>query len=194
MAAANRTRPLLKLELGDDNDVERVQAVRHAAPAARLIVDANESWNESQLGEFMPTLVDARVQLIEQPLPADADDVLARSELPIPLCADESCRTLADLDRLDGKYGAINIKLDKVGGLTEALALAAEAKRRGLRIMVGGATGTSLGIAPALLIAQQADIVDLDGPLRLTFDRGARLRYDGSTIHAPDSNLWGGPS
>ena len=137
-AAANRTRPLLKLELGGDGDVERVRAVRQAAPAARLIVDANESWTEPQLGEYMPMLIDCRVELIEQPLPADADDALARLEGPILLCADESCRTLADLDRLDGKYQAIAVKLDKTGGLTEALALAAEAKRRGFRIMVGG--------------------------------------------------------
>ncbi len=194
MAAANRTRPLLRLELGGDGDVERVRAVRHAAPAACLVVDANESWNEHQLEESMPALVDSRVQLIEQPLPADADDALVQLQLPIPLCADESCRSLADLDRLDGKYQAINIKLDKTGGLTEALALAAEAKLRRLRIIVGGATGTSLGAAPALLVAQQAEIVDLDGPSRLAFDRGARLRYDGSTIHPPDPNLWGGPT
>ncbi len=192
-AAANRTRPLLRLELGGDGDVERVRAVRQAVPAARLIVDANESWNESQLCEFMPALIDCRVELIEQPLPADADDALARLERPIPLCADESCRTLADLDRLDGKYEAINIKLDKAGGLTEALALAAEAKRRGLRIMVGGVIGTSLGVAPALLVAQQAEIVDLDGPLFLASDRVPGLRYDGSTIHPPDPKLWGGP-
>jgi L-alanine-DL-glutamate epimerase-like enolase superfamily enzyme len=194
LAAANRTRPLLKLELGGDGDVERVRAVRQAAPAARLIVDANESWNEPQLSEYMPMLIDLRVALIEQPLPADADDALARLERPIPLCADESCRTLADLDRLDGKYEAINIKLDKAGGLTEALALAAEAKRRGLRIMVGGVISTSLGIAPALLVAQRAEIVDLDGPLHLALDRGAGLKYDGSTIRPPDPKLWGGPS
>jgi L-Ala-D/L-Glu epimerase len=192
-AAANRTRPLLKLELGGDGDVERVRAVRHAAPAARLIVDANESWNAHQLSEYMPMLIDLRVALIEQPLQADADDALARLEHPIPLCADESCRTVADLDRLDGKYEAINIKLDKVGGLTGALAMAEEAKRRCLRIMVGGVISTSLGVAPALLVAQQADIVDLDGPLRLALDRGAGLRYDGSTIRPPDPKLWGGP-
>ena len=194
LAAANRARPLLKLVLGGDGDVERVRAVRLAAPAARLIVDAGESWNEAQLREYMPMLIELRVELIEQPLPADADDALARVQHPIPLCADESCRTLAYLDRLDGKYAAINIKLDKAGGLTEALALAAEAKRRGLRIMVGGVISTSLGIAPALLVAQQAAIVDLDGPLRLALDRGAGLRYDGSTIHPPDPKLWGGPS
>jgi L-alanine-DL-glutamate epimerase-like enolase superfamily enzyme len=168
-----------------------VRAVRHAAPASRLIVDANERWNEPQLSEFMPALAGFRVELIEQPLPADADDALARVKHPIPLCADESCRTLADLDRLDGKYQAVNIKLDKAGGLTEALALAAEAKRRGFRIMVGGTIGTSLAIAPALLVAQQAEIVDLDGPLLLASDRFSGLRYDGSTIHPPDPNFWG---
>ena len=191
LAAANRTRPLLKLELGGDGDVERVRAVRQAAPAARLIVDANESWDEAQLREYMPMLLDLRVALIEQPLPADADDALAQLEHRIPLCADESCRTVADLDRLDGKYEVINIKLDKVGGLTAALALAGEAKRRGLRIMVGGEVGTSLGVAPALLVAQQAEIVDLDGPLLLASDRFPGLRYDGSTIHPPDPNFWG---
>jgi len=192
-AAAHRTRPLLRLELGDDDDVERVRAVRQAVPAARLIVDANESWNEAQLAAFMPALSDCRVELIEQPLPANADDALARLASPIPISADESCRTLADLDRLDGKYQAITIKLDKAGGLTEALALAAKAKRRGLRILVGGTIGTSLGVAPALLVAQQAEIVDLGGPLHLASDRVPGLRYDGSTIHPPDPKLWGGP-
>src|SRR5271155_1129703 len=139
----------------------------------------------------MSMLLDLRVALIEQPRPAGADDALARLERPIPLCADESCRTLADLDRLDGKYEAINIKLDKAGGLTEALALAAEAERRGFRIMVGGMIGTSLGVAPALLVAQQAKIVDLDGPLFLASDRVPGLRYDGCTNHPPDSSFWG---
>jgi len=192
-AAANHTRPLFRLELEGDGDVEGVQAVRQAVPTARIIVDANERWTEAQLGAFMAALSDCRVELIEQPLPASADDALARLAHAIPLCADESCRTRADLDRLDGKYQAINIKLDKAGGLTEALALAAEAKRRGLRIMVGGTIGTLLGVAPALLVAQQAHIVDLDGPLRLAVDRGARLRYEGSTIHPADPILWGGP-
>jgi L-alanine-DL-glutamate epimerase-like enolase superfamily enzyme len=192
-AAAHRTRPLFRLELGGEGDVERVRAVRQAAPSARLIVDANEGWNERLLGELIPALVDLRVELIEQPLPADADDTLVRLGLPIPLCADESCRTLADLDRLDGKYAAVTIKLDKTGGLTEALAVAAEAKRRGLRIMVAGGIGTSLGIAPALLVAQQAEIVDLDGPLRLASDRVPGLRYEGGTIHPAEVRLWGGP-
>ena len=193
LAAANRARPLLKLMLGGAGDVERARAVRDAAPAARLIVDADESWTEAQFGEFMPALAGLRVELIEQPLPAEADDALARAEHPIPICADESCRTVGDLDRLDGKYEAVNIKLDKAGGLTEALALAAEAKRRGLRIVAGGTIGTSLAIAPALLIAQQAEIVDLGGPLLLASDRFQGLRYDGSTIHPPDPNFWGSP-
>ena len=192
VAAANRTRPLLRVELGGEGDVERVRAVRQAAPAARLIVDANGGWTVSQLGDFMPALVDCRVQLIEQPLPAEADDALAGLAHPIPLCADDSCRTRADLDRLDGKYAAVAIALDKAGGLTEALALAAEARRRGLRIMVGGGIGTSLGIAPALLVAQQAEIVALDGPLFLAADWVPGLRYEGSTIHPADSRLWGG--
>ncbi len=194
LAEANRARPLLKLQLGGDGDVERVRAVRHAVPASRLIVDANESWNEAQFREFMPALIDCRVELIEQPLPAGADDALARLEHPIPLCADQSCRTLADLDRLGGKYEAINIRLDKAGGLTGALALAAEAKRRGFRIMAGGTIGTSLGIAPALLVARQAEIVCLDGPLHLASDRVPGLRYDGSTIHPPDGSFWGQPT
>ena len=193
MAAAHRARPLLKLELGGDGDMERVRAVRDAAPAARLIVDANERWNERQLSELLPILVDSRVQLIEQPLPAGADDALTGIRSPIPLSADESCRTVADLDRLDGKYQAITIKLDKAGGLTEALALAAEAKRRGLRIMVGGTIGTSLGIAPALLVAQLAEMADLDGPLFLASDRFPGLRYEGSTIHPAEAKFWGGP-
>jgi L-alanine-DL-glutamate epimerase-like enolase superfamily enzyme len=140
----------------------------------------------------MPALIDCRVELIEQSLLARADDALARVEHAIPLCADESCRTLADLDRLDGKYEAITIKLDKAGGLTEALALVAVAKRRGFRIVVGGTIGTSLGIAPALLVVQLAEIVDLDGPLHLASDRVPGLRYEGSTIHPPEPNLWGG--
>jgi len=192
-AVAHRSRPVLRLELGGDGDVERVRAVRAAAPAARLIVDAEERWSEAQLGDFLPTLVDCRVGLIEQPLPAGADDALAGLGSPIPICADESCRTVADLDRLEGRYQAVCVKLGKVGGLTEALALAAEAKRRGLRVMVGGGIGTSLGVAPALLVAQGADVVDLDGPLRLALDRGAGLRYEGSTICLADARLWGGP-
>lgn len=191
LAAANRTRPMFKMHLGDDADADRVRAVRAAAPAARLIVDANESWTAARFGELIPTLVDCRVELIEQPLAADDDGALANLECPIPLCADESCRAIGDLDRLDRKYAVVNVTLDKVGGLTAALALATEARRRGLRIMAGGVVGTSLGVAPALLLAQQADIVDLGGPLLLAADRVPGLEYEGNAIHPPDPNFWG---
>ncbi len=190
-AEANRARPLFKLMLGGDGDIERVLAVRAAVPASRLIVDATESWSETQVRDFMSTLVDCRIELIEQPLPAEADDALAHLEHRIPFCADESCRSVADLDRLAGRYEVVNVSLDKVGGLTEALAMAAEAKRRGIGVMVGGRVGTSLGIAPALLVAQQAAFVDLDGPLQLAADRFPGLLYSGSTIRPPDGKFWG---
>lgn len=191
VAEANRMRPLFRLELGGDGDLDRVRAVRQATPAARLIVDAAERWNAAQLRDYAPVLADCRVELIEQPLPAGEDDGLT---CPIPLCADESCRTRADLGRLVGTYARVNIKLDKVGGLTEALAISAEARRLGLQVMVGGGIGTSLGVAPALLVAQGAEMVDLDGPLRLAMDRGSGLRYEGSTIHPAEPALWGGPA
>jgi L-Ala-D/L-Glu epimerase / N-acetyl-D-glutamate racemase len=190
-AAAQRGRPLLKLKLTGDGDIERVRAVRRAAPAARLIVDANEGWTERHLVEVMPALAEFGVELIEQPLPAGADDALANLPHPIPVCADEACHTSADLDRLAGKYESINIKLDKTGGLTEALALAAEARRRGFRVMVGCMIGTSLSMAPAMLVAQQASLVDLDAPLLLASDRAHGLRYDGSTLYPPERALWG---
>jgi L-alanine-DL-glutamate epimerase-like enolase superfamily enzyme len=190
-AAAQRQRPLLKLKLTGDGDIERVAAVRRAAPAARLIVDANEGWSERHLTEVMPALARLGVELIEQPLPAGADEALRRAPHPIPVCADESCHTAGDLDALAGKYDAVNIKLDKTGGLTEALRLAAAARERGFKIMVGCMVGTSLGMAPAVLVAQQAQIVDLDGPLLLASDRVPGLRYDGSTLHPPEPALWG---
>ena len=190
-AGAQRNRPLLKLKLTGDGDVERVRAVRRAAPTSRLIVDANEGWSERHLTEVMPVLAEFGVELIEQPLPAGADDVLAHVPHPIPVCADEACHTRADLDRLAGKYDAVNIKLDKSGGLTEALALAAEARRRGFSVMVGCMIGTSLSMAPAMLVAQQARIVDLDAPLLLASDRAHGLFYDGSTLYPPEAALWG---
>src|SRR5579863_425710 len=190
-AAAQRTRPLLKLKLSGDGDIARVRAVRRAAPAARLIVDANEGWSERHLVELMPALAEFGVELIEQPLPAEADDALAQVAHPIALCADESCHTSADLDRLAGKYEAVNIKLDKTGGLTEALALAEAAASRGFKIMVGCMIGSSLAMAPAMLIAQHAQWVDLDAPLLLAADRVPGLRYDGSTVYPPDPALWG---
>jgi L-alanine-DL-glutamate epimerase-like enolase superfamily enzyme len=190
-AAAQRTRPLLKLKLTGDGDVERVRAVRRAAPAARLIVDANEGWGERHLTEVMPALAELGVELIEQPLPAAHDEALARVPHPIPVCADEACHTAADLERLIGKYDAINIKLDKAGGLTEALQLATAARARGFTIMVGCMIGTSLAMAPAVLVAQQAAVVDLDAPLLLATDRTPGLRYDGSTLFPPEPALWG---
>ncbi|HEX2151801.1 MAG TPA: N-acetyl-D-Glu racemase DgcA, partial [Stellaceae bacterium] len=190
-AASQRHRPLLKLKLSGDGDIERVQAVREAAPAARLIVDPNEGWRERHLAEVMPALAEFGVVLIEQPLPAGADDALASVPHPIPVCADEACHTTEDLDHLAGKYDAVNIKLDKTGGLTEALALAAAARERGFTIMVGCMIGTSLAMAPAMLIATQAEIVDLDAPLLLAADRVPGLRYDGSTVYPPEPVLWG---
>ena len=190
-AAAQRSRPLLKLKLSGDGDIARVRAVRRAAPASRLIVDANEGWSERHLHEVMPALAEFGVELIEQPLPAGADDVLARVPRPIAVCADEACHTSGDLDRLQGKYDAVNIKLDKTGGLTEALALAEAAAARGFKIMVGCMIGSSLAMAPAMLVAQRASVVDLDAPLLLASDRVPGLRYDGSTVHPPEPTLWG---
>jgi L-alanine-DL-glutamate epimerase-like enolase superfamily enzyme len=190
--AAACGRPLLRLELDGEDDMERVQAVRAVAPAVRLIVDAQERWSAAQLADYLPILVDCRVGLIEQPLPAGADDALAGLGAPIPICADESCRTVADLAGLAGTYQAVCVKLNKMGGLTEAFAVVAEARRLGLRVMIGGGIGTSLGVAPALLVAQGADWVDLDGPLHLGIDRGSALRYEGGVIQPADGRLWGG--
>ncbi|HWB51777.1 MAG TPA: N-acetyl-D-Glu racemase DgcA [Stellaceae bacterium] len=190
-AAAQRGRPLLKLKLTGDGDAERVRAVREHAPASRLIVDANEGWTAAHFATLAPVLAALGVELIEQPLPAADDDALAELPHPIPVCADESCHVAADLDRLVGKYDAVNIKLDKTGGLTEALKLAAAAKERGFGIMVGCMIGTSLAMAPALVLAQQASVVDLDAPLLLAADRNQGLRYEGSVVHPPDPKLWG---
>ena len=190
-AREHRDRPLLKLKLTGEGDLERVRAVREGAPAARLIVDANEGWTADHYVTLAPALAELGVELIEQPLPADADEALAGLPHPIPVCADEACHTRADLDRLAGRYDAINIKLDKTGGLTEALALAAAAERRGFRLMVGCMIGSSLAMAPAFLVAQAAQFVDLDAPLLLARDRQPGLRYDGSTIYPPSPALWG---
>ena len=184
-------RLLLKIKLGGDGDPARIRAVRRAVPRAELIVDANESWRPEQLAENMTACAQAGVTLIEQPLPAGADDALATSPRPIPVCADESVHDRASLGRLQGKYDAVNIKLDKAGGLTEALALKAEAERRGLAIMVGCMVGTSLAMAPAVLVAQGARVVDLDGPLLLAKDRADGLRYEASLVHPASPALWG---
>jgi L-alanine-DL-glutamate epimerase-like enolase superfamily enzyme len=191
-AARNASgRPLLKLKLGGDGDPARIRAVRQAVPAARLVVDANEAWTEASFAENMRACAEAGVELIEQPLPAGADSLLAEIPHDVPICADESLHTGADLEPLSGRYDAINLKLDKTGGLTEALELLREAKARGLAVMVGCMVGTSLGMAPAFLLAQQADFVDLDGPLLLAHDRKPGLEFTGSTIHPPASELWG---
>src|SRR5262245_14363604 len=190
-AAAEAARPLLKIKLGGPGDPERIRAVRHAAPAAELIVDANEGWSPENLAENLAACASAGVSLVEQPLPAANDTALATVVHPIPVCADESVHDRATLPRLKGKYEAVNIKLDKAGGLTEALALAAEAERLGFAIMVGCMVSTSLSIAPAILVAQRARVVDLDGPLLLARDRPGGLRYDGSLVHPPEPALWG---
>ena len=189
-AAAARTMPLLKLKLGGQGDAERLSRVRAACPAARLIVDANEAWTPELLASLMASAVETGVELIEQPLPAGADAALAGPR-PVPVCADESVHDRASLAALAGLYDAINVKLDKAGGLTEALALAAEARTRGLRIMVGCMVATSLSMAPAMVLAQGADWVDLDGPLLLARDRAPALRYAGALVHPPEPQLWG---
>jgi L-Ala-D/L-Glu epimerase len=185
-------RPLLKVKLGGGaDDGRRIAAVRRAAPRAQLIVDANEGWARESLEQNFAACAEAGVTLIEQPLREGADEVLSRLERPVPICADESVRDRASLDGLAGKYDAVNIKLDKAGGLTEALALAAEAERRGFIIMVGCMVATSLAMAPAMLLAQRARIVDLDGPLLLAKDRPDGLRYNGSLAYPPEPALWG---
>jgi L-alanine-DL-glutamate epimerase-like enolase superfamily enzyme len=194
-AAAERAaaRPLLKVKLGgaDDDDGKRIAAVRRFVPRAELIVDANEGWREANIERNLAACAEAGVTLIEQPLPEGQDAALARIKRPIPICADESVHDRASLDALSGKYDAINIKLDKTGGLTEALALAAEAERRGLTLMVGCMVATSLAMAPAMLVAQRAAVVDLDGPLLLAEDRPGGLRYLGSTAYPAERTFWG---
>ena len=184
-------RPLLKVKLGGNGDGKRIAAVRRAAPRAELIVDANEGWNPDNFKANLAACADAGVTLIEQPLPEGRDEALARVKHPIPVCADESVHDRASLDALAGKYDAVNIKLDKAGGLTEALALAAEAEQCGFAIMVGCMVATSLAMAPAMLVAQRARWVDLDGPLLLASDRADGLRYEGSLVYPPDPVLWG---
>jgi len=191
-AAANAaSRALLKIKLGADGDPDRIAAVRNAAPKATLIVDANEGWTEGNLGSNLAACAQAGVVLIEQPLPAGKDEALARIERTIPVCADESMHDRASLPALAGKYEAVNIKLDKTGGLTEALATAAEAERKKFTIMVGCMVATSLAMAPAVLLAQTARFVDLDGPLLLSKDRPGGLRYQGSLVYPPAAALWG---
>jgi L-alanine-DL-glutamate epimerase-like enolase superfamily enzyme len=194
MAEAARraaARPLLKLKIGGGDDLGRIGAVRAAAPTSRLIVDANEGLTFEDLRRMGPDLSRLGVVLVEQPLKAGEDEALAGYDSPVPLCADESLHTRAELAACAGRYQAVNIKLDKTGGLTEALNLAAEARAMGLDIMAGCMVATSLAMAPALLIAQGAAFVDLDGPLLLAKDRKPGLGFDGSTILPPSPELWG---
>ncbi len=190
-ARANADRPLLKLKLSGPDDLDRVQAVHENAPRARLIVDANEAWTAEIYSALAPQLGSLGVELIEQPLPAGADAPLAGLARPVPVCADESCHDTASLAHIAGRYDAVNIKLDKTGGLTEALRLAAAAKAAGLGIMVGCMVATSLAMAPALLIAADARWVDLDGPLLLARDREHGLAYQGSRLQPASPALWG---
>ena len=190
-AAKAAQRPLLKVKLGGDGDEARIAAVRRAAPNAELVVDANESWSTHNLERNLAACAASGVTLVEQPLPAGNDDLLGTIKRPLIVCADESVHDRASLAALREKYDAVNIKLDKTGGLTEALAMSDAARALDLRTMVGCMVSTSRSMAPALVVAQQADVVDLDGPLLLARDRDDGLRYDGSIVHPPEKELWG---
>lgn len=190
-AARQAARPVLKVKLGTPDDMARLEAVRAGAPAAKIIVDANEGWTAEVYTDLAPHLLRLGVALVEQPLPAGQDGMLGEIARPVPVCADESCHDRASLAGLVGKYDLVNIKLDKTGGLTEALALREAARRAGLGVMVGCMVATSLSMAPALLVAQGAELVDLDGPLLLAKDRAQGLRYAGSLVHPPAPELWG---
>ena len=190
-AAKNAYRPLLKIKLGTPDDMARLEAVRAGAPATPIIVDANEGWTAEVYSELAPHLVRLGVGLVEQPLPVGQDEMLAEIARPLPVCADESCHDRASLAHLGGKYDIVNIKLDKTGGLTEALALRDQARAEGFGIFVGCMVGSSLAMAPAVLVAQGAQYVDLDGPLLLAEDRVAALTYDAQGVHAPAPELWG---
>ena len=190
-AAQHADRPLLKIKLAGRDDLDRVAAIRANAPDSTLIVDANEGWSADQVEPLSAALARLGVALIEQPLPAAQDALLAEFEHPVPFCADESCHTAADLAELASRYECVNLKLDKTGGFSEGLRLAAEARACGLDLMVGCMIATSLAMAPAVLLAQQARFVDLDGPLLLQKDRERGLRYEGSLLHPPRPQLWG---
>jgi L-Ala-D/L-Glu epimerase len=194
MAAATAKaahRPLLKIKLGGDGDRMRIAAVRKSAPESELIVDANEAWTAANLEQNLAECAELGVTLVEQPLAAGQDEALARIRRPLAVCADESVHDRASLQGLRARYDAVNIKLDKAGGLTEALVMADAAQALGFEIMIGCMVATSLAMAPAMLLAQQARFVDLDGPLLLARDRKHGLRYDGSTVYPPKAALWG---
>lgn len=190
-AAGAAHRPLLKIKLGGDGDGMRIAAVRKAAPESELVVDANEAWTLTNLEANLAACADVGVTLVEQPLPAGRDDALAMIKRPLAVCADESVHTRKTLASLRNRYDAVNIKLDKTGGLTEALAMADAAQALGFEIMIGCMVATSLSMAPAMLVTPQARYVDLDGPLLLARDRDHALRYDESLVYPPDASLWG---
>ncbi|MGD1883203.1 MAG: N-acetyl-D-Glu racemase DgcA [Paracoccaceae bacterium] len=190
-AAKNAFRPLLKIKLGTPDDMPRLEAVRAGAPDTRIIVDANEGWSAEVYADLAPHLQKLGVALVEQPLPAGQDDALLGLPRPVPICADESCHDRASLPDLRGKYDMINIKLDKTGGLTEALELKSAAMAEGFGIMIGCMVSTSLSMAPATLLAQGADFVDLDAPMLLAEDRETPLVYDARGVHPPNEELWG---
>lgn len=190
-ASEHRDAPLLKLKLAGDSDMERVQAVREGAPGARIVVDANEAWSVEQYVSYAPLLSRLGVAMIEQPFPADTDELLETLERPVPVCADESCHDRQSLVPLRGRYDMVNIKLDKTGGLTEALVLKRQALEQGFDVMIGCMLATSLAMAPALYLCRDVDIVDLDGPLLLERDRPEGLTIDVTTIHPPQRALWG---
>ena len=195
MALAAKTvsgSPILKLKLGgDEPDLERIQSVRQAAPRPRLLIDANESWSVEHYRKIVPSLGKFGVVLIEQPFPANADEALENLDHPVPVCADESCHTTADLPRLKNRYDMINVKLDKTGGLTEALLLSKQARKNGFKVLIGCMVCTSLGIAPARLLTGLTDYVDLDGPLLLARDRDHPVPYDHGRMGLPPRELWG---
>ncbi|MCR9071194.1 MAG: dipeptide epimerase [Alphaproteobacteria bacterium] len=191
-ARDNANRPCLKLKMtGDGEDLARVSCIRDNAPGVDLVVDANEAWDIASYLEIAPKLAELGVSMIEQPLPAGDDAALIGAPRPTAVCADESCHDTSTLEALEGKYDMINIKLDKTGGLTEALRLKAEAEKRGFRVMVGCMIGTSLAMAPGMIVSQGAEVVDLDAPLLLAKDREPGLIYDGSTVMPPEPGLWG---
>lgn len=190
-AAKNAFRPLLKIKLGTPDDMPRLEAVRAGAPDSTIIVDANEGWSAEVYADLAPHLVRLGVALVEQPLPAGDDDALLGMDRPVPVCADESCHDRNSLAKLKGKYDVVNIKLDKTGGLTEALALRDAALAEGYDVMVGCMVGSSLAMAPATLVAQGAVVTDLDGPLLLAEDRETPLLFDAEGVHPPEAALWG---
>ncbi|MBC8717456.1 MULTISPECIES: N-acetyl-D-Glu racemase DgcA [Brucella/Ochrobactrum group] len=183
--------PLIKVKMGGDNDIERIHAVANAAPNSRIIIDANEGWTNENIEKNMIAAAEAGVVLIEQPLPAGKDEILSRIKRPVIICADESVHTSIGLEDLAKRYDAVNIKLDKAGGLTEGLVMREKARSLGLQIMVGCMVGTSLGMAPAVLLAQKANVVDLDGPLLLAHDREPGLLYEGALVYPPEAVVWG---